>query len=211
NATNGVFSWTPTEAQGPGGYQITIRATDDFAPPASTTETITITVNEVNTPPVLAPIGNKTVDERMLLMFTNAATDADLPAQTLPYPLDPGFPAGASINATNGVFTWIPTEAQGPGSYQVSIRVSDNFSPPGIAAETITITVNEVNTPPLLAHIGNKTVDEGTLLTFTNSAVDADLPAQPLTYSLDAGFPAGASINPTNGIFTWTPTEAQGP
>lgn len=31
-----------------------------------------------------------------------------------------------------------------------------------------------------------------------------------LTYSL-SNAPAGATINPTNGVITWTPTEAQGP
>jgi len=58
------------------------------------------------------------------------------PPKTLTYTLDAGFPSGASINATNGVFTWTPTEAQGPGSYPVTVRVSDNFSLPGTAAET---------------------------------------------------------------------------
>jgi hypothetical protein len=52
-------------------------------------------------------------------------------------------------------------------------------------------------------------VDEGTPLTFTASATDADLPANTLTYSL-LGAPGGASINTASGVFTWTPTEAQG-
>ncbi|NJR53099.1 MAG: hypothetical protein HC780_29630, partial [Leptolyngbyaceae cyanobacterium CSU_1_3] len=35
---------------------------------------------------------------------------------------------------------------------------------------------------------------------------DADQPAQTLTYSLDVDAPAGATINATTGVFTWTPT-----
>src|SRR5204863_8902431 len=42
-------------------------------------------------------------------------------------------------------------------------------------------------------------------MTFTASATDADTPAQTLTYSLDAGNPAGSSINSSSGAFTWTP------
>jgi DNA-binding beta-propeller fold protein YncE len=42
------------------------------------------------------------------------------------------------------------------------------------------------------------------------SAVDSDRPAQALTYSLESDAPAGASINPTSGLFTWTPTFEQG-
>jgi len=39
--------------------------------------------------------------------------------------------------------------------------------------------------------------------------VDADLPAQALTYGLSGAVPAGATINPASGVFTWTPTAAQ--
>ena len=53
-------------------------------------------------------------------------------------------------------------------------------------------------------------VDEGTELTFTTPADDPDVPAQTLTFSL-AGAPAGASIDPVTGVFTWTPGEADGP
>ena len=74
----------------------------------------------------------------------------------------------------------------------MTIRVTDNGSPPASAAETIMITVNEVNTPPVLAAIGNKTVNEQSLLIFTNSATDADIPIQTLTYSLGVGAPPGA-------------------
>ena len=34
--------------------------------------------------------------------------------------------------------------------------------------------------------------------------------AQTLTYSLTGSVPSGASINPSTGAFSWTPTAAQG-
>src|SRR5205823_702968 len=136
-------------------------------------------------------------------------TDGDIPAQTLTFSLEAGFPSGASIT-TNGVFTWTPTEAQGPSNYPVTIRVTDNGSPPFSMAETITITVNEVNSLPALASIGNKTINALSLHASLPISTDGDIPAQTLTFSLEAGFPSGASIT-TNGVFTWTPTEAQGP
>ena len=52
-------------------------------------------------------------------------------------------------------------------------------------------------------------VDEETLLSFTATASDHDVPVQTLTFSL-SGAPVGASITPA-GAFTWTPTEAQDP
>ncbi|WP_342558914.1 putative Ig domain-containing protein [Metasolibacillus sp. FSL K6-0083] len=203
NAMTGVFTWTPTEAQGPGSYTFAVRVSDGML---TDEESITVTVNEVNTAPVLAPIGNKAVDEESILTFTASATDADLPENSLTYSLV-GAPTGASIDATTGMFTWTPTEAQGSGSYTFAVRVSDGAL---TDEESITVTVNEVNTAPVLVAIGNKTVDEESMLTFTASAMDVDLPENSLTYSL-VGAPTGASINAMTGVFTWTPTEAQGP
>jgi len=159
-----------------------------------------------NSPPVLAYIGPKSINEGNMLSFTATATDSDVPPQTLTFSLGPGAPAGASITS-GGVFTWTPTEAQGPGSYVIRIIVSDGSLQD---YEDITVTVNEVNVAPILDPIGNKAVNELTLLTFTATASDADLPAQTLTFSLGAGSPAGASIT-SAGVFTWTPTEVQGP
>ena len=48
----------------------------------------------------------------------------------------------------------------------------------------------------------------GTALVIKASASDVDSPANTLTFSLDPGAPTGAEINPTNGVFTWTPIEA---
>ncbi len=169
---------------------------------ASEEDTITIS----NSPPVLAYIGPKSVNEGTMLSFTATATDPDVPPQTLTFSLGPGAPLGASIT-TGGAFSWAPTEAQGPSSYVIRIIVSDGSSQD---YEDITVTVNEVNVAPILGPIGNKAVNELTLLTFTATASDADLPVQTLIFSLGAGAPAGASIT-SAGVFTWTPTEAQGP
>src|SRR5436190_20871565 len=46
---------------------------------------------------------------------------------------------------------------------------------------------------------------------FVAEAADANEPAQSLRFSLGAGAPARAGINPTNGVFQWTPDESQGP
>ena len=69
------------------------------------------------------------------------------------------------------------------------------------------VTVNEVNRVPVLAAISSKPVVCQRLLTFTALATDPDLPANTLTYSL-LNPPSGASINPTTGVFSWTPTSS---
>ena len=103
-------------------------------------------------------------------------------------------PAGATINATNGVFTWTPTEAQGPGIYNITVRVTDNNLPPGSDAKIFQVTVNETTQAPVLAAIMNRVVHAGTLVLFTNTAMDADVPTNSLVFILGAGAPLTASI-----------------
>ena len=205
NPTTGVFTWTPGEADGPGSFTATIRVSDSVG--ATADASFIITVSESNSAPALASIGAQTVVESTLLTVAASATDTDLPADTLTYSLVTA-PTGATINPSTGVFTWTPGEADGPGSFSATIRVSDSVG--ATADTTFTITVTESNSAPALAVIAAQTVVESTLLTVTASATDADLPADTLTYSLVTA-PTGATINPSTGVFTWTPGEADGP
>lgn len=201
----GAFAWTPTEAQGPGEYPITITVSDGAL---SDSETFTVTAAEVSTAPVLGEIGARSVSEGVELAFTATATDADLPANTFTFELGAGAPAGATIDPATGAFSWTPTEAQGPGTFDVTVTVSDGAL---TASATFTVTVAEAGIIPVLGAIENAVIDEGNELTFTATATDADLPAQTLTFALGAGAPAGATIDPATGVFSWTPSEAQGP
>lgn len=209
----GAFTWTPTEEQGPGTYRVKVVVTD--AGSLTDEEEIQIIVTEANLPPVLAAIGPKTVDEETPLSFTATATDSDVPANTLTFSLHPGtdpVPAGAAIVGSTGAFSWTPTEAQGPGVYQFKVRVADNGVNPAnlLDEEEITVTVSEVNKPPVLTSIGAKSVNEGSLLSFSATATDPDLPENALAFSVQtAGNSdlATAAINATTGAFTWTPVD----
>src|SRR5207247_157987 len=90
-----------------------------------------------------------------------------------------------------------PSQAGNYGAVVSNLRGSVTSAPPAVL---------RVNTAPVLAAIGNKLAGKGIALTFTATATDADIPRQTLTYSLDAGAPAGASIDPAAGVFTWTPS-----
>src|SRR5439155_17203411 len=90
------------------------------------------------------------IKDRRAFFVTNTATDEDLPANTLTFSLEPGAPAGASINSTNGVFSWTPTEAQGPSTNLITVRVTDNGSPPSSDTGSFTVVVTEVNRAPVL-------------------------------------------------------------
>jgi hypothetical protein len=66
------------------------------------------------------------------------------------------------------------------------------------------------NTPPRFVQTpANTTIQELNLMTVTNMATDADVPANVLTYRL-LGAPSGASIS-LNGVISWRPSAAQAP
>jgi hypothetical protein len=164
-------------------------------------------VATTNSPPSLPAQGSRSVNEMTLLTVTNTASDPDQAAQVLSYQLlSP--PSGAAIDA-NGLITWTPSEAQGPGVYTLATRVTDNGSPPLSTTNSFSVTVNEVNRPPVLPAQPDRLIEEGSALTVTNTATDPDLPANLLSYSLGSP-PSGATIS-SGGILTWTPTAGQGP
>jgi hypothetical protein len=206
-STNGIITWTPTEAQGPGVYRVTTTVADNANPPLGATNSFLVTVNEVNTAPVLIVPGTQTIDELTAWTTNVTATDLDLPANTLTFALVSG-PAGLNVDA-NGVITWTPTEAQGPSSNNVVIRVFDNGSPSLAATNSFVVLVNEINSAPQIGLPANQAINELALWTGNATAIDTDSPPNTLTFELVSG-PSGLAVSPA-GVITWTPTEAQGP
>ncbi len=192
DAQTGLFTWTPAFDQA-GSYSVTFTVSDGDA---SDSETITLTVNNVNRAPVLDPIGDRSITEGQVLSLTLSAQDPD--GDPITYSTDP-LPAGAQFDAASYLFTWTPTFDQA-GSYPVTFSVSDGNL---VDAETITLMVTDMNHTPVLDPIGDKSVKEGNLITFTVSASDPDQ-GDKLTYSVGA-LPRGAQFDPLSHVFSWTP------
>ncbi|HTD65021.1 MAG TPA: Ig-like domain-containing protein [Candidatus Limnocylindria bacterium] len=166
-----------------------------------------ITIDQPNRPPVVDSVVNKSANEETLLAFTATVSDPDGAGQSHAFSLDPGAPAGAGIEPTTGAFTWRPTEAQGPGSYPITIRAVDNGAPPLSGTATFTVTVNEVNAAPL-ANGNSYIVNEDAVLTATTPGVlgnDSDPDGDALTAVLVQGPAHGALVLGANGSFTYTP------
>jgi hypothetical protein len=184
--STGVFSWTPSEAQGGSSYPFAVRVSDGVT---NTDAAITLTVTKSNVAPVLANVpASATIPELSPYTFTATATDADLPPQTLTFSLV-GAPAGAAIDGSTGAFSWTPTEAQGPGAIRSPCAWTDGVTNTDAA---ITLNVTEVNAAPAIANVpASATIPEMAPYTFTATATDSDLPAQTLTFSLVSA-PTGA-------------------
>ncbi|WP_224998621.1 putative Ig domain-containing protein [Cesiribacter sp. SM1] len=71
--------------------------------------------------------------------------------------------------------------------------------------------LNPENDAPVLAAISSQLMNELQPYSFTITATDVDHEATQLRYSLSGSVPDGAGIEPSTGVFNWTPSEEQGP
>jgi uncharacterized repeat protein (TIGR02543 family) len=136
------------------------------------------------------------------VVSTFNTTDPDT-GDTFTYMLVPG--TGDTDNSSfniNGssLRTSASFDYETKNSYSIRVRSTDQSSL--WVEKQFTITVTNVNEAPVLDAIGNKSVDEGELLTFNISATDPD--SDPLSYSA-SGLPSEASFNDTTQTFSWTP------
>lgn len=202
DSLTGSFSWTPSYSQVE-DYTVRFIATDDGSPVASSTLDVLITVNNVNRAPVLDLIGDKMIDENLTLQFTVTATDPD--GDALVYSAS-NLPAGATFNPSTGIFSWTPGYGQAGNYTNVEFTATDNGSPMQLDTKLITITVNDINRPPVFTAIGSQEVSENQPLAFTVSATDPD--GNPFVLSA-TNLPSGSAFNTSTGIFSWTPNYSQ--
>ncbi|NOS70121.1 MAG: hypothetical protein HOP33_09345 [Verrucomicrobia bacterium] len=101
-----------------------------------------------NRPPTLAALTNRLVFAGQTISFTATATDPDIPAQQFTFSLAGSPPAGAAINSTNGLFTWMPDATQSPGTNTISIMVTDSGSPPRTDTKNFVVTVLDLRVSP---------------------------------------------------------------
>lgn len=198
DAQSGEFRWTPTEAQGPGQYAITVEVTT--AAGAVSTQTFQVSVGEVNQTPTLAEMVDRALDEDQLLEFTAVASDLDLPAQRLTFSLTDA-PQGVSIDPSTGRIRWRPDESQGGQDFAITVRVTDSLG--AFAERTFKVQVNEVNEAPQFDPVEVGVAIPGETLEFTVRAWDPDLPTREIRYSLESGAPEGVTVDPVTGRVVW--------
>lgn len=208
----GLLTWRPGETHGSSVFPFTVRVQDDGEPSFGAIQRFSVTVAEVNQPPVFPPVPPLTARPSIEFHRVMQGQDSDAPAQRLFHRLGTGAPAGVAIHESTGELTWTPGTDLIGKSFIFDVVVSDDGTPPLSASQAITIQVQPLpNTAPTLNPITDRTVAEETLLSIPISAVDLDLPAQTLTYSLDPSPVAGAALDPITLRFRWTPNETQGP
>jgi glucuronoarabinoxylan endo-1,4-beta-xylanase len=99
-----------------------------------------------DSPPVLAPVANRTIGAGVTLLVTNTATDSNVPAPTLAFSLL-AAPANATLNSSNGVLLWRPLVSQANTTNTITVEVADNSTPVLSATNSFTVTVTPLALP----------------------------------------------------------------
>lgn len=167
-------------------------------------------VNLANVAPTIAAVDPVSVDEGSPVTVQLSGNDPDLPSQTLTWSLGSEAPAGVVIEPATGRLTWETGEGNGPSVVEFRVMVRDSGVPALSATNTVRITVREVNRAPVLLDVADAQVNEGQVLSFALSAVDADRPTQSLNFQLEGTVPAGMTVHPLTGVVRWVPGAAQG-
>lgn len=185
-AASSPYTTSVTVSDGEGGT-----ATDSF----------NWSIADLNRSPTLAPIADIEVGEAEVMQVTVNASDPDLPSDTLTFTL-PEAPAGATVDSS-GRIKWTPPESAGPGTYDITVEVTDSGDPALSDFASFTLTVAEVNTAPTMAAIPDQANGIGDGISLMVKGADSDIPANTLTYSA-VGLPSGVSINPSSGLISGT-------
>ncbi len=161
-------TFTAPQVQAPTVLTFQLTVTDGLA---TSVATVRITVEKPNSPPVLSPIGNKTVSVANTLTFTVNATDPD--NDPLTYSVSPlPLPANASFDTNTRVFNLTPAADQ-VGSFNLTFAVSDGRG--GTASETLKITVLAGLAVSITSPANGATVPSGRLVVRGTATTGPDI------------------------------------
>ena len=168
NTTTGMLSGTPTN-DNVGNNNVTLRVSDGTV---NVDQSFVIAVANVNDPPVITSTAVTAVNEDVAYTYTIVANDIDA-GSTLTYSA-PVLPSWLSFNATTHVLSGTPTNAQvghaASAVFDVTLRVTDNAG--AATDQSFTITVNQVNDPPVINSQNSLSVNEDQSLTIGFSALN---------------------------------------
>ncbi|HOK77368.1 MAG TPA: putative Ig domain-containing protein, partial [Verrucomicrobiota bacterium] len=189
----GALRWTPSPADA-AAVPFEVRAYDTSGGYAR--HQWSVAVSGVNTPPVIAPIPDQTLAEGDRLELRLGAFDAD--GDTLRYWMD-NLPPGAVFDSARQTLVW-QTDGYSAGRYpDVTLYAADRYSQ---VSQSFTVVVSNRNQAPVLAPIVSHVLAEGQTIKVQLAASDSDGDA---VRFFSRNLPLGATLDPVNGLFLWTP------
>jgi hypothetical protein len=190
---------------------IQIRVSDNGTPPLSSSAALLLDILKRDRAPVITQIPPQQVTEGDHFEIPVQAFDPDDPGSPLKYKLETEASPELSIDSNTGYISWTPSESDGPALHQVIVFVTDFGARRMTAAMTFELRVLERNQRPEILQIPTVRIQEQRHWSLRLNAYDSDLPANQLTYLLDAPVPEGLVLDSETGLMVWTPPETAGP
>jgi hypothetical protein len=211
--STGAITYRPSQDfNGEDSFEYSV--TDDGSPEPvlTTTETVSITVQAVNDPPVpLTDTAETEEDEQVTIDVL--ANDSDVDGNLVPASvrvIEGPAHGTVTINPANGAVTYTPTQDYN-GTDAFVYQVSDDGSPrPALSATAqVLLSIGAVN-DSINAGADTATTDEDTAVTVDVLANDTDVDGNAITGSVEVIDPADhgtTSVDPASGAITYTPNE----
>ncbi|MDD9953411.1 MAG: Ig-like domain-containing protein [Candidatus Woesearchaeota archaeon] len=185
NMTTGVIAWRPTAHQ-VGTHAVTYIATDGNL---STTQSFTITVQNVNDAPTFLSIPTTTVDQDVEWTYSLVAEDLDGD------PISISFTGPTNMTLVDSLLSWTP----GPydvGEHVVNVTLSDGVLE---TSQTFLLTVQNIPDMPIILSTPPVNATEDVEYAYTIAAIDYD--DDPLTVSVSG--PTGMHV--VGDTVVWVP------
>ncbi len=184
-----------------GRTAVVVTATDNGTPARAHSQGFYVIANP-NSPPVLTGIGAQGMDDNANLNFALTASDPDGDTLAFAFPTLPSFCIPTDNGDGSGSIDCNPGY-NNTGVYAISVAAVDNGVPSLNDGEGVVLTINNVNRDPVLASIGPKGMNEGTVAVINVSATESDIP-DAVTFS-SAGEPSFCSfVDNLNGTAALT-------
>ncbi|MCX7417981.1 MAG: cadherin domain-containing protein, partial [Planctomycetia bacterium] len=199
---------TPNDVGTNNVYNVQVTANDGNG--RTTTQDIAVSVTPVNdNNPVFTSATTVNVAENSTAVLTVAATDADMPSQSISFSLVGGADQAKFSITSGGALTFqtapdfeAPTDNGTNNVYNVTVGASDGNG--GTTTQNIAVTVTAVNdNNPAFTSAATFNVAENSTAIATVSATDADSPAQSVTFSLTGGADQSKFSITSGGVLTF--------
>ncbi|MFH0816457.1 MAG: putative Ig domain-containing protein [Methanobacteriota archaeon] len=199
NPSTGILSGTPTNTH-VGSYRVNVSIQGqgiwrDWV-------NYQLSVINVNDAPVIITSDKKTTSEDMVYYNDYEASDID-PMDILTWELTTNA-NWLGIDTGTGVVSGIPSNSQ-VGTYWVKVTVKDGNG--GAAFHNFTLTVNNVNDPPIITTTDTLIASEDTLFYVDYNATDIDPTGDTVIWKLKSNA-TWISINTNSGILNGLPTNS---
>ena len=205
---DGVFTWTPTQAQEGTIVLITFEATDGSLKDQETIQISVVGAGQTqNRPPEFEEVSDQILRAGQPFELQLVATDPNGDELTFSFESDTPLD-GATLDASDGTFRWTPPAENSPESVSVTFIVADKEQDDSINVKLVIRAGGgdvdpEENLPPRIRQIGDREARVGERLEIQVEAEDDD-PAS-LQFAIAGVAPPGSEFDRVTALFSWTP------